>query len=113
MWKGKKMLSQLECVESALGFVSPGPPGCLWVCFFNFFSGGGVASVAAAADPGLDSELVFVLAFTLPTPAVTQRDNRGEEGVLSEWEKINWRAPRHTALPPPPSLPSPRLVICI
>lgn len=50
------------------------------------FGKAGVAS-DAAADPGWTAGSVFVLPFTLPTPAVTQRDNGEEEGVLSEWKK--------------------------
>lgn len=72
-------------VCSASGFIPAGP---VWLALLFFGGGGGrCGGVRCGHRPRLDSKLVFVLPFTLPTPAVTLRDNRGEEGVLSEWKK--------------------------
>lgn len=72
---------------------------------------GSAASHAAAASAWTASWFsFFVLSLTLPTPAVTQRDNRGKEWVLSEWKNKLERGRETPPLsqPSPSSLPPPQ-----
>lgn len=59
----------------------------------------GWGGVRCGHRPRLDSKLVFVLPFTLPTPAVTQRDNR-EEGGCSLNGKNKLKSPLSHSPPP-------------